>query len=65
MLLGVIEGIEAGEAAAAPWPNTRSNVEVVKPQIFNGEASKISRFLIVCKLYIRMRISEVVVKEQM
>ena len=65
MLLGVIEGMEAGEAAAAPWPNTRSNVEVAKPQTFNGKASKISRFLISCKLYIRMRISEVVVKEQM
>ena len=65
MLLGAIEGMEAEEAAAAPWPNTGSNVEVAKPQTFNGEASKISRFLIAYKLYIRMRISEVVIKEQM
>ena len=36
-------------------PNTESNVEVVKLQMFNGAANKILGFLIVYRLYIRMR----------
>ena len=43
----------------APRPNTRLNVEVAKSQTFNGEASKVSGFLMVCKLYIRIRIRNV------
>jgi len=32
-------------------PNTRSNIEVAKLQIFNKEISKVSEFLILYKLY--------------
>ena len=46
-----------------PQPNTGSNVEVAKPQTFNGEAEKVSGFLMVYKLYIEMRISNAVVEE--
>jgi len=44
--------------------NTRSNVEVAKPQTFNGLQIRFQDFLMVCKLFIRMRIKEVAVKEQ-
>jgi len=44
--------------------NVRSNVEVAKPQTFNRKVSKVLGFLIVCKLYIRMRIRETAVEKQ-
>ena len=64
MLLGTIEEMEAREAAAVLWPNTGSNVKIAKPQTFNRKASKISKFLIAYKLYIRIKMREIVVKEQ-
>jgi len=36
----------------------------IKPQTFDSIVSKISGFLTVCKLFIRMRIREIVVEEQ-
>ena len=36
--------------------------EIAKPQIFNGILSKATRFITVCKLYIRMRLREEPVK---
>jgi len=45
-------------------PNTKSNVKVAKPQIFNRKAGKVSGFLIAYKLYIRMRIRDVIMKKQ-
>jgi len=46
------------------WLNTRSNIEVVKPQTFNKKVEKISRFFTAYKLFIKMRIREMVVEEQ-
>ena len=57
-------GLEGGEVAVIPWLNTESNIKVAKPQIFNGESEKVSKFLIVYKLYIRLRIRNIVVEEQ-
>jgi len=44
--------------------NTRSNIEVAKLQIFNGAANKISVFFTACRLYIRIRMRNVVIEEQ-
>jgi len=38
--------------------------KVAKPPVLNREAGKISRFMIACKLYIKARIMEVTVEEQ-
>jgi len=54
---------EKGEEAIKK-SNTGSNIEVVKPLVFNGEASRAVGFIIVYKLYLRMRISEALIKEQ-
>jgi len=53
---GATERRIGGGAAAA--------TEMAKPQTFNGTPSKVSRFLSVCKLYIRMRLRESSVEEQ-
>ena len=52
------------EVAAVSQPNTRSNVEVAKPSKFNRTADKVSEFLIVCKLFIKIKIREITVEEQ-
>ena len=49
---------------SGPRPNTRSNIKVAKPQIFNRKARKISGFLIAYKLYIRIRMRNVIVEKQ-
>jgi len=47
-------GAEAGTA----------NMDVAKPQLFNGTSSKISGFIMGCKLYVRNKLVEVIVEEQ-
>jgi len=45
-------------ATGKPQPNTGSNIEVAKPQMFNGEIEKMLGFLTACRLFIRMRIRD-------
>ena len=45
-------------------PNIRLNIEVAKLLIFNREVSRISGFLMACRLYIRIRMRDVIVEEQ-
>ena len=39
-------------------------MEVAKPAIFNGEAGRVGRFVITCRLYLRMKMREATVEEQ-
>jgi len=41
-----------------------TSMEVAKPQMFDGASSKISGFVMVCRLYIRMKIRETSLEEQ-
>ena len=52
------------EGEVAPRPNTESNIEVAKPQVFDGSQEKILRFIIVYRLYIIMKMREEAVEEQ-
>ena len=42
-----------GGGGTATGPNMGSYLEVAKPAIFNGEAGKVGRFILACKIYIR------------
>jgi len=42
----------------------RPHMKVAKPAIFNGEAGKVGGFIIVCRLFLRMKLREVTVEEQ-
>ena len=44
-------------------PNTRSNINVVKPPTFSGEARKILDFLMACRLFIGIKMRNDIVKE--
>jgi len=44
--------------------NREPQVEVAKPAIFNGEAGKVGGFVIVYRLYLRMKMRDATVEEQ-
>jgi len=44
--------------------NTGSHMEVVRPLIFSGGVGKIGGFIIVCKLYLRMKMKKALLEEQ-
>jgi len=52
------------ERVAVERFNTDSNIEMAKPLIFTREARSIVRFITIYKLFLRMKIREVVVEEQ-
>ena len=48
-----------------PRSNTRFNSEVAKPPLFDREASKVVESIMACRLYIKIEIMNVAIKEQM
>ena len=53
-----------GGAGGAERGMTGSKVEVATPAIFNGEAGKVGGFVTACRLYLRMKMREAMVEEQ-
>jgi len=60
-LLAVQGGVGTGGATGS---NMGSHVEVAKPAIFNGETGKVGGFITACRLYLRMKMRETTVEEQ-
>ena len=56
--------VVAGGEREATGSNTGSHMEVAKPAIFSGEAGKVGEFITVCKLYIKMKLRENTIEEQ-
>jgi len=61
----VTERQAAAAAKKGPQPNTGSNIKVAKPQMFDRTTNNILKFLTACRLYIRMRMRDAIVKEQL
>jgi len=57
---GGAESAERGTTGS----NIGSQIEVAKPAIFNGEAGRVGGFVIACRLYLRMKMREATVEEQ-
>jgi len=64
--LALLAGREQGGGGEAviSQSNNRLIMDVAKPLIFSRKANKISEFLMVCRLFIRMKIRNDSVKEQ-
>ena len=62
-----IQALIAGGAVVgreAERSNTGSHMEVAKPPVFNGEAGKVGVFIIAYRLYLRMKMRETMIEEQ-
>jgi len=54
---------QIGERGTGEGAGT-ANMDVAKPQLFNGTLSKVSGFITRCKLYLRNKMAEAMVEEQ-
>ena len=50
--------------AAKKGPNTESNIEIAKLLVFNRKVEKVGEFIIAYRLYLRIKIRGVIIKEQ-
>jgi len=55
---------ESGGVGGTEGRTTGAKVEVAMPAIFNGEAGKVEGFVTACRLYLRMKMREATVEEQ-
>ena len=62
LLIGGGAGAETERATIGS--NIGSHVEVAKPAIFNGETRKVGGFMTACRLYLRIKMREAMVEEQ-
>jgi len=44
--------------------NTGPNMEMAKPPVFNGETRRVEEFIMTYRLYLRMKMREAIVEEQ-
>ena len=63
-LLAVGGGGAGGTEKRMMGSNMGSHMEVAKPAIFNGEVGKVGGFVTMCRLYLRMKMREATVEEQ-
>jgi len=63
-LLAAGGGRARGMERRTTGSNMGPHVEVAKPAIFNGEAGKVGGFVTTCRLYLRMKMREAMVEEQ-
>jgi len=60
----VVTGGTGSTERGAMGSNMGLHIEVAKPAIFNIEAGKLGGFVIACRLYLRMKMKEATVEEQ-
>jgi len=60
----IVGGAEIREGGTMEGSNTESNIEMAKPLVFNGEVGRVGGIIMACKLYLRMRMREATMKEQ-
>jgi len=63
-LLAVTGGATGGTERRMAEVSRGYQIEVVKPAIFSGEAGKVGGFVTACRLYLRMKMREATVEEQ-
>ena len=61
LLVAVEGGARQGGAAGS---GLGSHMEIAKPAIFNGEAGKVEGFVTACRSYLKMKMREATLEEQ-
>jgi len=63
-LLAAAGGATGGAERGVAEVNRGYQMEVAKPAIFSGEVGKVGGFITACRLYLRMKMREATVEEQ-